>query len=74
MAMSNADRQRQYRKRALCDPDGHLLTRLQVLLSPQADGALRRIATATGETKRQVVERALLEMERTLHRNRRAMK
>ena len=34
MAKTSAERRRQYRERALRDPDGLLLTRLQVLLSP----------------------------------------
>jgi hypothetical protein len=62
MALSNAERQKQYRQRALRDPDGHLLTRLQVMISPQAAAALERIRGATGESKRQVVERALVEL------------
>lgn len=33
MGMSNTDKQRRYRERALKDPDGLLLTRLQVMLS-----------------------------------------
>ena len=63
---SNADRQREYRDRALKDPDRLILTRLQTMLSPSADGALKRIVTATGKTKREVVEMALLELEKTV--------
>jgi hypothetical protein len=66
MPKSNAERQRQYRARALKDPDGLLMTRLQVMLSPSADGALIRIVAATGKSKREVVELALLEMEKTV--------
>ena len=62
MAMTNAEKQARYRERALRDPDGHLLTRLQVLLSPQANAALERMCTATGKSKRQVVEEALLKL------------
>ncbi len=61
---TNAERQRRYRERALKDPDGLLLTRLQVMLSPAADGALKRLCKETGIGKRQIVERALLELER----------
>ena len=66
MAMSNAERQRRYRERAMRDPEGLLLTRLQVLLSPSADGALRRLVEHTGSTKREVVEQALQQMERSV--------
>lgn len=61
---TNAKRQRRYRERALKDPDGLFLTRLQVMLSPQAAAGLERICKATGQTKREVVEQALVEMER----------
>jgi len=48
MSKSNADQQREYRVLALKNPDGLILTRLQTMLSPSADDALRRIlATAT---------------------------
>ena len=66
---STAERQRRYRERALRDPDGSLLTRLQVMLSPTATANLERIAAQTGQTKRQVVETALLELARALQRN-----
>jgi hypothetical protein len=59
MSKSNADRER-----ALKDPDGLILTRLQTMLSPSADGALRRIVAATGKTKREVVEMAVRELEK----------
>jgi hypothetical protein len=64
MPKNNAERQRQYRERALKDPDGLLLTRVQVMLSPQADGALLRIVKATGKSKRAVIETALLQLEK----------
>ena len=67
--MSTAERQRRYRERALRDPDGSLLSRLQVMLSPTATANLERIAAQTGQTKRQVVETALLELARALQRN-----
>ncbi len=59
MGMSNAEKQRRYRERALRDPDGLLLTRLQVLIGPGTAGDLERIVGATGWTKRQVIEQAL---------------
>ena len=67
--MSTAERQRRYRERALRAPDGSLLTRLQVMLSPTATANLERIAAQTGQTKRQVVETALLELARALQCN-----
>lgn len=66
MAKSNADRQREYRERALKDPDGLILTRLQTMLSPSADGSLRRLVAATGKSKREVVEMALRELEKSV--------
>ena len=67
--MSTAERQKRYRKRALRDPDGTLLTRLQVMLSPNAAANLERITARTGQTKRQVVETALKELARSLQCN-----
>ena len=67
--MSTAERQKRYRERALRDPDGTLLTRLQVMLSPNAAANLERITTKTGQTKRQVVETALLDLARSLQCN-----
>lgn len=69
MKSTNAERQRQYRERALKDPDGLLLTRLQVFISPQAQGSLTRVCESTGKTKREVVEVALIELERSLQCN-----
>ena len=54
MGMSNAEKQHRYRERALRDPDGLLLTRLQVMLSPSADSTLRRICARTGKSPAQV--------------------
>jgi hypothetical protein len=69
MATTNAERQRRYRERALHDPDGLLYTRLQVMLSPGANGALRRICKASGKSQREIVEKALLELQRALQCN-----
>lgn len=63
MPLSNAEKQRRYRERALKDPDGLLLTRLQVLLSPSADATLTRICERTGKTKREIVEAAILALD-----------
>jgi hypothetical protein len=64
MVATNVERQRRYRERALRDPDGLLLSRLQVMLSPHASACLDRICKATGKTKREVVEQAIVVMER----------
>ncbi len=60
------DRQQRYLSRALKDPDGLLLTRLQTMLSANAAATLDRIVAATGATKRQIVERAILELARQM--------
>lgn len=62
----NRERQRRYRERALRDPEGLLLTRLQVMISPEADGCLSRICEKTGMTKREAIEKALIELERVV--------
>ena len=51
------------------DPDGSLLTKLQVMLSPNAAANLDRITARTGQTKRQVVETALRELAKELQCN-----
>ena len=63
MALSNAEKQRRYRERALKDPDGLLLTRLQVMLSPSADATLNRLCERTGKTKREIVESAIMALD-----------
>ena len=63
MGMTNAEKQRRYRERALKDPDGLLLTRLQVMLSPSAAATLTRICERTGKTKREIVEAAILHFD-----------
>jgi DNA-binding MarR family transcriptional regulator len=63
MALSNAERQRKYRERALKDPDGLLLTRLQTYLSPRADRILKELARDWGCTQREVIERLLIERD-----------
>jgi hypothetical protein len=69
MAITNAERQRQYRERALHDPDGLLLSRLQVMISFRVNGAVERLCKATGKGRREVVEMALLEMQKALQCN-----
>lgn len=65
--MSTAERQKRYRERALRDPDGTLLTRLQVMLSPAAATDLSWITMMTGQTRRLVVETALRELASSLN-------
>lgn len=62
----NRECQRRYRERALKDPNGLLLTRLQVMISANADGSLSRICEKTGMTKREAIEKALIELERSV--------
>ena len=60
MAMTNAERQRRFKHRALRDPDGTLLTRLEVLIGPSAAAQLDYMQRATGRTKREIVEAAIV--------------
>lgn len=64
---TNAERQRRYRERALRDPDGLQLSRLQVLIDPAAAAALKKMSKQAGVTQRRIVEAALLEFERQWH-------
>ena len=59
MAMTAAERQAKYREKALKDPDGHLLVRVQTMLSPQAHANLKRLQKTTGLTQRQCIEQAI---------------
>jgi len=68
-AMTAAERQKRYRERALHDPDGALLTRLQVMLGPHAAANLERICEQNGWTKRQAVEKAINELAKMLQCN-----
>jgi hypothetical protein len=68
-AMTAAERQRRYRERALRDPDGDLLTRLQVMVGPHAAANLERICQREGLTRRQAVETAINELARSLQCN-----
>ncbi len=58
--MSAAERQRRYRNRALKDPDGLLLTRVQVYLTPRPARVLRELAQEWGCPQREVIERLLM--------------
>lgn len=68
-AMTAAERQRRYRAKSLQDPDGALLTRLQVMIGPHAVANLDRLTSKTGTSKRDLVERAINELAKTLHCN-----
>jgi hypothetical protein len=61
MAATNAERQRKYRDRALKDPDGLLLTRLQTYLSPRSHRILKDLARDWNCSQREVLERLLIE-------------
>ncbi len=63
MSKSNAERQAEYRRRHLHDPEGKL-ERINVLVSLQAKRQLERLASYYGVTKREALERALAEAER----------
>jgi hypothetical protein len=58
--MSAAERQRRYRERALKDPDGLLLTRVQVYLTPRSARVLKDLARDWGCPQREVIERLLM--------------
>lgn len=57
--MTAAERQAKYRERALKDPDGHLLARVQTMLPPHAIANLKRLQKATGLTQRECIEKAI---------------
>ena len=63
MTKCNAQRQADYRRRHLHDPDG-TLERINALVSLQAKRQLERLASYYGITKREVLKRALAEAER----------
>ncbi|MBM9615328.1 hypothetical protein JWJ90_13670 [Desulfobulbus rhabdoformis] len=68
-AMTAAERQQRYRERALHDPDGALLTRLQVMIESHAAANLERICQQEGWAKRQAVEVAINEIAKALQCN-----
>lgn len=59
MAMTAAERQARYRKRALKDPDGLLLTRINTMISPRASIKLQRLQKVTGLNQRECIEQAI---------------
>lgn len=58
-ALTNAERQSRYRAR-MRDPDGSLLTRFQVYLSPGAHRILCQLARDSGKSKRSIIEQLLI--------------
>lgn len=66
MALSNAERQRRYRERAYRDPDGHLLTRITLSLASGPAAALKRLTSGYGITQRELIERLLIQAERSV--------
>lgn len=62
-ALSTAERQRRYRQRALKDPDGLLLTRVQVYLGPRPARVLKDLARDWGCSQRDVIERLLMSID-----------
>ena len=65
MPLANAEKQARYRQRALMDPDGLLLYRVQILVGPGAWANLKRIRKRTGWAMRRELARAMLD-EQTL--------
>ena len=65
MPMTNAERQRKYRQR-LKSTEDDLLARLHVLVSPACMAQLGRIARHQGISKREALERIMLEAENQL--------
>ena len=65
MPMTNAERQRKYRQRLKSTKDD-LLARLHMLVSPACVAQLSRIARHQGITKREALERIMLEAENQL--------
>lgn len=69
MPLTNAEKQKRFRERALHDPDGHLLTRLQVYLKPHAAANLERLAKHTGMTKTELIDKAINDLAERLDCN-----
>lgn len=59
MALSNSERQRKYRQRALHDSDGLTLTRLQVYLRSDVQSKLEKLVTRSGRTKQELINQAI---------------
>jgi hypothetical protein len=67
--MTAAEKQRRYREHALKNPDGLNLTRLQVLLTPEAALNLERLSKHTHWSKRDIIEKALNDLAERLDCN-----
>lgn len=59
MPLSNRDRQARYRARVK-DPDGSLLTRLQIYIGPGPARVLSQLSRDTGKTKKVIIEELLM--------------
>jgi hypothetical protein len=59
-AAKNRERQRKWRERAFKDPDGHLLTRVNVALGSHAAASLKRLSEGYSLTHRELFERLLI--------------
>lgn len=58
-AAKNRERQRRWRERAFRDPDGHLLSRVNVALDSHAAASLKRLSEGYSLTHRELFERLL---------------
>ena len=63
MAKSNSERQREYRQR---QKDDCKTERLNIVVDLNAKRAIERMATCYGVTQREVLERIVMDAERTL--------
>ena len=59
-AAKNRERQRRWRERAFKDPDGHLLSRVNVALGSHAAASLKRLSEGYSLTHRELFERLLI--------------
>lgn len=67
MAMTNAEKQKQYRERHSGNSDDYeILHRLQTNLDSLAFRNLERMVKATGKTKRELIEQAIVELSERL--------
>lgn len=62
MAMTNAERQKRYRDKALDGIEGLNMKRLQMIIDVHASYCLDRMARGTGRTKRELVEEAIIKL------------
>ena len=60
MTMTNAERQKKYRRRAFQDPNGLLLTRVTLALGPHVNYALKDLKRQYKLSGREIVSRLLI--------------